>query len=110
MKKRKQSEDFIFDYYDLIEYVNFKYSIIRGKNTSDGSYVNSMIFKPIDGQLYLYALYRDDQIRMWSVRRSNCVGSVHILQDYGEQRIQGSKFDNPVILITKSLLYYSNMN
>lgn len=70
--------------------------IPRGKNTSDGSYVNSMIFKLIEGQLYLYALYRDDQIRMWSVKRSNCVGSVHILQDYGEQRIQGSEYNTNI--------------
>lgn len=55
--------------------------------------MNSMIFKVIDYQLYLYALYRDDQIRMWSVKKGNCVGSVHILQEYGEQRIQGSQCD-----------------
>lgn len=50
-----------------------------------------MIFKVFEGQLYLYALYRDDQIRMWSVKRSNCVASVNILQDFDEQRIQGSE-------------------
>lgn len=67
---------------------------LRGKsNVNDSNYVTSMVFDTIGGENVLYALYRDNNIRMWSTRTGLCLTSLNIHKD-NDERSQGSKLDN----------------
>lgn len=64
----------------------------RGKtNTTDNLFVTSVVFNSIGGHTFLYALYRDDHIRMWSTKTGQCVSVVNCLQDGKDARPQGRK-------------------
>lgn len=68
---------------------------IRGKsNVNDSNYVNSLVFDNIGGETVLYALYRDNNIRMWSARTGQCLFTLNIFKENEERRSQGSKFIN----------------
>ncbi|XP_055326409.1 nuclear pore complex protein Nup160 homolog isoform X2 [Sitodiplosis mosellana] len=62
----------------------------RGKNP-DSQYVTSMVFGTIDDAVYLYGLYRDDHIRMWSARTGQCVSIVNCVPNALETRTRGSR-------------------
>lgn len=57
------------------------------------------MFNELGDQTFLYALYRDDNIRMWSTRTGQCVASIHCVQGGSsgggnESRPQGRKLNN----------------
>ncbi|KAG5683941.1 hypothetical protein PVAND_013197 [Polypedilum vanderplanki] len=65
---------------------------IRGKsNVNDSNYVTSMVFDTIGGENVLYALYRDNNIRMWSTRTGQCLFTMNIVRDNDERRSQGTQ-------------------
>lgn len=65
---------------------------LRGKtNVNDSNYVTSIVFDTIGGENVLYALYRDDNIRMWSTRTGQCLFQLSIFKDTEERRGQGSE-------------------
>lgn len=65
---------------------------IRGKsNVSDSNYVTSLVFDSIGGESVLYALYRDNNLRMWSTRTGQCLSIVDILKGNEEKGSQGSE-------------------
>lgn len=65
---------------------------LRGKsNVNDSSFVTSMVFDTIGGENVLYALYRDNNMRMWSTRTGQCLNTMNILRDNDERRSQGSE-------------------
>lgn len=65
---------------------------IRGKsNVNDSKYVTSIVFDTIGGENVLYALYRDNNIRMWSTRTGQCLFTLNIFKDIEDRRSQGSK-------------------
>lgn len=67
--------------------------VIRGKsNVSDANYVTSIVFDTIGGENVLYALYRDNNIRMWSTRTGLCLSTLNVFKDSEERLSQGSKF------------------
>lgn len=66
--------------------------VLRGKNNvNDSNYVTSIVFDSLGGENVLYALYRDDNIRMWSARTGQCLVQFNIFKDNEERRSQGSK-------------------
>lgn len=68
---------------------------IRGKsNVNDSKYVTSIVFDTIGGENVLYALYRDNHIRMWSTRTGQCLFTLNIFKDVDDRRTQGSKLFN----------------
>lgn len=69
----------------------------RGKsNSADSEYVTSLVFSDIGGQAFVYALYRDDHIRMWSAKTGQCVATVNCLEDGVESRTQGRMLKNRI--------------
>lgn len=67
--------------------------VIRGKsNVNDSNYATSIVFDTIGGENVLYALYRDNNIRMWSTRTGQCLFTINIFRDNDDRRSQGSKF------------------
>jgi hypothetical protein len=65
---------------------------IRGKsNVSDSSYVTSMVFDTLGGENVLYALYRDNNIRMWSTRTGQCLFTMNVFRDQDDRKSQGSE-------------------
>lgn len=65
---------------------------IRGKsNVNDSKYVTSIVFDTLGGENVLYALYRDNNIRMWSTRTGQCLFTLNIFKDIEDRRSQGSK-------------------
>lgn len=65
----------------------------RGKSdVSDSNHTNSAVFNYINGQIYLLALYRDDQLRVWSMSNFQCVCSFDCIRDNNKARTQGRKF------------------
>lgn len=94
-----------YDIYEQSIYQQCKkfFHYFRGKsNSPDNKYVTSLVFNTIGDQTFLYALYRDEQIRMWSTRTGQCVSTVNCLQDGIDARPQGRKSD----LLTLSTLYF----
>lgn len=68
---------------------------IRGKsNVNDSKYVTSIVFDTLGGENVLYALYRDNNIRMWSTRTGQCLFTLNIFKDTEDRRSQGSKLDD----------------
>lgn len=66
--------------------------VIRGKNNvNDSNYVTSMVFDTVGGENVLYALYRDNNMRMWSTRTGQCLFTLNVFKDNDERRSQGSK-------------------
>lgn len=66
--------------------------VLRGKsNVSDNKFVTSIVFDTIGGENVLYALYRDNNIRMWSTRTGQCLFTLNIFNDNEERRSQGSE-------------------
>lgn len=51
-----------------------------------------MVFGTIDNVVYLYGLYRDDHIRMWSAKTGQCVSIVNCVPNALETRTRGCKF------------------
>lgn len=72
----------------------FKKKYFRGKGAavSDTQFATSLAFDSVGKETFLYALYRDDQIRMWSTKTGQCVSTVSCLQEGMESRAQGRKF------------------
>jgi nuclear pore complex protein Nup160 len=65
--------------------------VIRGKsNVNDSKYVTSIVFDTVGGENILYALYRDNNIRMWSTRTGQCLSTLNISKD-NDERSQGSE-------------------
>lgn len=65
---------------------------IRGKsNVSDTNYVTSIVFDTIGGENVLYALYRDNNIRMWSTRTGQCLCFLNIFKENEIRQSQGSE-------------------
>lgn len=50
-----------------------------------------MVFGTIEDHAYLYGLYRDDHIRMWSAKNGQCVSVVNCVQNALEMRTRGCK-------------------
>lgn len=50
-----------------------------------------MVFGTIGDTEYLYGLYRDDHIRMWSVKTGQCVSIVNCVPNAQEIRARGCK-------------------
>lgn len=67
---------------------------LRGKsNVNDSNYVTSTAFDTIGGETVLYALYRDNEIRMWSMS-GQCLYSLNIFKDKEDGRGQGSALNS----------------
>lgn len=65
---------------------------LRGKNSSnDGNYVTSVVFDTLQGENVLYALYRDNNLRMWSTRTGQCLHTINVCRDDDRIRTSGSK-------------------
>lgn len=58
----------------------------RGKGVSDSNYVTSMVFDYFGGETILYALYRDNCIRMWSAKTGQCLFGSNVFKDNDERR------------------------
>lgn len=73
---------------------------IRGKsNVSDTNYVTSIVFDTLGGENVLYALYRDNNIRMWSTRTGQCLHTLNIFKDNEARQSQGSELHLEVIFL-----------
>ncbi|XP_053950472.1 nuclear pore complex protein Nup160 homolog [Anastrepha ludens] len=68
---------------------NLKNAFTGKSDISDANHANSMIFSYINGQIYLLALYRDDQLRVWSATNFQCVCSIECMRDQSRTRTQG---------------------
>lgn len=78
--------------------------VIRGKNNiSDSNYVTSMVFDTIGGENVLYALYRDNNMRMWSTRTGQCLHTLNVYRENDERRTSASKLEF-LILINFNLI------
>ncbi|CRL04413.1 CLUMA_CG017499, isoform A [Clunio marinus] len=65
---------------------------IRGKsNVNDSNYVTSIVFDTVGGEIVLYALYRDNNLRMWSTRTGQCLHTLNIINDSEEKGSQGTQ-------------------
>lgn len=69
----------------------------RGKNP-DSQYATSMVFGTIENVVYLYGLYRDDHIRMWSAKTGQCVSIVNCVPNSVETRARGCK-ETPIYFL-----------
>jgi nuclear pore complex protein Nup160 len=59
----------------------------RGKSqVSDTQYVTSLVFDTIAGEIILYALYRDNNIRMWSAKTGQCLFTANVFKENDERR------------------------
>lgn len=67
----------------------------RGKNNSnDGNYVISMVFDTLRGENVLHALYRDNNLRTWSLRSGQCLNTINVCRE-DERKTSGcEKFTN----------------
>lgn len=76
---------------------------IRGKNnvSDDSNYVISMEFDTVGGENVLFALYRDNSIRMWSTKTGQCLFTFNIFKDSDDKRSQGSMFTCYVATLSK---------
>ncbi|XP_055842239.1 nuclear pore complex protein Nup160 homolog [Episyrphus balteatus] len=68
---------------------NLKGALIGKSNSSDAEYANSLVFTHINGHIFLVALYRDDQLRMWSTTSLQNVCSISCIREGAESRMQG---------------------
>ncbi|XP_014087607.2 nuclear pore complex protein Nup160 homolog [Bactrocera oleae] len=68
---------------------NLKNALTGKSDVSDANHANSVVFNYINGQIYLLALYRDDQLRVWSTNNFQCVCSFDCIRDNNKQRTQG---------------------
>lgn len=66
---------------------------IRGKN-NDSNHVTSLAFDTIGGENVLYALYRDNNMRMWSTRTGQCLHTLNIFGEFDERRTAASELRN----------------
>lgn len=67
-----------------------------------------MVFGVFDGIVYLYGLYRDDHIRMWSIKTGQCVSMVNCVPNDLETRTHGCKeliFLNVICLVLTDSKY-----
>lgn len=53
-----------------------------------------MVFGVIESIVYLYGMYRDDHIRMWSAKTGQCVSVVNCVPNNSETRARGCKSYN----------------
>lgn len=75
---------------EYIYYINIIIYYFRGKNP-DSQYATSMVFGVIESIVYLYGMYRDDHIRMWSAKTGQCVSVVNCVPNNSETRARGCK-------------------
>lgn len=74
-----------------------------------------MIFGEVDDAMYLYGLYRDDHIRMWSVKSGQCVSIVNCVPNALETRARGCMFRFPSnffysnVFFTNRILYFEQL-
>ena len=69
-------------------------NMLRGKNNvTDSNFVSSLVFDEIGGEIVLYALYRDNNIRMWSAKSGQCLSVLNITVENDERRSVGSKLE-----------------
>lgn len=73
---------------------------LRGKNP-DSQYATSMVFGVIENSVYLYGMYRDDHIRMWSAKTGQCVSIVNCVPNNSEARARGCKLWHIYFFIKK---------
>lgn len=68
-------------------------NMLRGgkNNINDSNFVSSLVFDTIGGEIVLYALYRDNNIRMWSAKTGQCLSTLNILMENDDRRSIGSK-------------------
>lgn len=50
-----------------------------------------MVFSEISNTVYLFGLYRDDHIRMWSTKNGQCIAVVNCVPNPTEARTRGGK-------------------
>lgn len=50
-----------------------------------------MVFGVVENVVHLYAMYRDDHIRMWSANTGQCVSIVNCVPNNSEIRARGCK-------------------
>ncbi|GAB0094315.1 Nuclear pore complex protein Nup160 homolog [Sergentomyia squamirostris] len=62
--------------------------VLRGKTSTNSQFVNSMVFYMIDDEAFLFALYRDNFIKMWSVQSGQCVASINCHEENAETTLQ----------------------
>lgn len=53
-----------------------------------------MVFGVVENVVYLYGMYRDDHIRMWSAKTGQCVSIVNCVPNNSETRTRGCKLYN----------------
>lgn len=63
--------------------------------------MTSLLFSDLGGQTFLHALYRDDNIRMWSTKTGQCLATVNCLPDGKESRTQGRNDTHILVLHAK---------
>ncbi|XP_067639989.1 nuclear pore complex protein Nup160 homolog [Eurosta solidaginis] len=68
---------------------NLKNAFTGKSDFSDANHANSLVFSYINGQIYLLALYRDDQLRVWSTTSFQCVSAIECVRDSSRARTQG---------------------
>uniref|UniRef100_W8B7B0 Nuclear pore complex protein Nup160 n=1 Tax=Ceratitis capitata TaxID=7213 RepID=W8B7B0_CERCA len=68
---------------------NLKNAFTGKNDISDANHVSSVVFCYINGQIYLLALSRDVQLRVWSTTSFQCVCSIDCVRDNNKTRAQG---------------------
>ncbi|XP_055713609.1 nuclear pore complex protein Nup160 homolog [Phlebotomus papatasi] len=62
--------------------------VLRGKNTSNNQCVNSLVFYLMGDEMVLFALYRDNFLRMWSLGNGQCLATINCHEESTEPRFQ----------------------
>lgn len=55
----------------------------------DSCCATSLIFNTIGDTVFLYGLYRDDHVKMWSTRNGQCISALNCIQNPNEIRSHG---------------------
>lgn len=58
---------------------------VLGRTKQDNNAGTSLVFDQMDGQVVVYILHRDCNIRMWSTKTGQCLASLNILNENEEK-------------------------
>lgn len=81
----------------------------KGGAMTDSQYATSLIFNELDDVVFLYGLYRDDNVRMWSSRSGQCVATVNCVQNIHEQRLLGCELMVQQLCFTIFIYFFFNL-
>ncbi|XP_059616440.1 nuclear pore complex protein Nup160 homolog [Phlebotomus argentipes] len=62
--------------------------VLRGKTTSNNQCVNSALFYMLGDETFLFTLYRDNFLRMWSLSSGQCVATLNCHEENAETKFQ----------------------